>query len=118
MFRKDFIKEVLRSLGVSKEEALAQAVSELADTEKIKMFSEIYPIEDDCLAIMCVIAKRYKLRWLEDFIKEKLTLRVSMLRKGRAEFVSMIAEKEKGKRLIAFPFRREKKKEREVVLVE
>jgi len=30
----------------------------------------------------------------------------------------MIAEKEKGKRLIGFPFRREKKKEREVVLVE
>jgi len=56
MSRKDFIKEVLRSLGISKEEALAQAVSELADTEKIKMFSEVYPMEDDSLAIMSSLA--------------------------------------------------------------
>lgn len=91
-------KKILESLGATtKEEALAQAIQELSDREKVKMFSEIAPYEDETLACLLVIADRYRLSWLKSFLLEKLQLRVSILRQGRKEYVDMAIGERKAK---------------------
>jgi len=103
--------EIIKKIGLgTKEEALAQAIAELSDEEKIKMFSQIQPFEDEALATLLVISERYGLAWLKKQILEKLQLRVSLMRQGRAEYVKMIVGEKKGK--ITFPFFG-KKEERE-----
>jgi len=105
---KEF-KKILESLGATtKEEALAQAIRELSDREKVKMFSQIYPLEDETLACLLVIADRYHLSWLKSFLLEKLQLRVSLLRQGRREYVDMAIGERKAKTPFFF-FRRGKK---------
>ena len=72
------------------EEAVSSIVETLTSEGKIKMFSEIYPYEDDTIALMHIIATRYGIDWLKTYNIEKLILRVSMGRGGRRELVGLV----------------------------
>lgn len=72
------VKEILRSIGLgTKDEAIAQAISDLSDEAKLEFFTFIYPFEDESLSVMQTIAERYELEWLAKLIKRKLRLRTS-----------------------------------------
>lgn len=103
-------RKILESLGATKEEAIAQAIKELSDREKVKMFSQIYPLEDETLACLLVIADRYYLSWLNSFLLEKLQLRVSLFRQGRREYVDMSIGERKPSGIFGFFGRRKKEK--------
>jgi len=93
MSERDRLNKLLQQIGITtKDEALAQAIQELSDEEKIRLFSQIAPYEDDPLALILTIADRYEISWLKDFIEEKLKLRVSLNRLGRREFVHIVSE--------------------------
>jgi len=109
---EDEFKKIMQSLSATtKEEALAQAISELSDVGKIKMFSQLLPHEDETTATLLVISDRYSLSWLKSFILEKLQLRVSLLRQGRSEYVSMISGEKKARQRFWGLFGRKEEKE-------
>ena len=61
------IAEILKQFGLAgKEEAIAKAIAELTDEEKLYFVSYVYPWEDDSLATMLTLADRYGLGWLKD----------------------------------------------------
>jgi hypothetical protein len=93
-FNIEEIKEYLDAfLGKSKEEALAKAVEHLADADKILLFSDILSFEIPKLSTLKVIAHRYGLEWLNQYLTFNLLLRVSRERLGRKEIVSMVSSK-------------------------
>ena len=72
------VKDILKAIGLgTKDEAIAQAISDLSDEAKLEFFTIIYPFEDESLSVMQTIAERYELEWLEKLIKRKLRLRTS-----------------------------------------
>ena len=89
------VKELIRAIGFTPDEAVAQAVDILSKEDKIKMFSEIEMREVERLSLLFTIAERYNLEWLRTYVKNELMLRVSHKRLGRREFVQMIATKVK-----------------------
>jgi len=80
-------------LGKSKEEAIAKAVEHLANEDKIMMFSDVSFFEIPKLSTLKVIAYRYNLNWLDEYLMFNLLLRVSINRLGRKEIVSIAASK-------------------------
>jgi len=93
-FSLDEIKEYLDAfLGKSKEEALAKAVEHLADVDKIMLFSDILSFEIPKLSTLKVIAHRYGLEWLNQYLTFNLLLRVSRERLGRKEIVNIVSSK-------------------------
>lgn len=105
------VTKILESLGLGKEEAIAKAIGELTDEEKIKFITYVYPIEDDKLALLCSIAERYGYSWLKTWVYEKLKLRTSLMGWRANQLVAIASEKrreESGFRLFGF-LRRGKK---------
>ena len=93
----DEILEALKTImGKGKEEALAEAIETLSNSDKIMMFSDVNKREIPYIATLKVIANRYDLEWLDDYIDFDLLLRVSDKRKGRTELVKVIAGIKKG----------------------
>ncbi|MEM3592163.1 MAG: hypothetical protein QW702_08740 [Candidatus Bathyarchaeia archaeon] len=76
-------------LGKSREEAIAKAVEHLANEEKIMMFSDVSFWEIPKLSTLKVIAYRYDLDWLNEYLMFNLLLRVSVNRLGRKEIVNI-----------------------------
>jgi hypothetical protein len=89
----DQVKELIRAIGFTPDEAVAQAVDILSKEDKIKMFSEVEMREVERLSLLFTIAERYNLGWLRTYVMNELMLRVSHKRLGRREFVQMIAAK-------------------------
>lgn len=83
-------------LGKTKEEAIAKAVEHLADEDKIMLFSDVTFWEINKLSTLKVIAYRYNLEWLNDYLKFNLMLRVSRERLGRKEIVNITSGSTKG----------------------
>lgn len=91
------ILEALKTImGKGKEEALAEAIETLGSSDKIMMFSDVSKREIPYISTMKVIAKRYQVKWLDDYIDFDLLLRVSDKRRGRTELVKVIAGIKKG----------------------
>jgi hypothetical protein len=106
------IAEVLKQFGLAgKEEAIAKAISELTDEEKLWFVSYVYPWEDDNLATMLTLAERYKLGWLKNQCLNKLKLRCSVNGWRSNQLVVIAAEKRQEQSRFGFfarLFRREK----------
>jgi len=86
------ILEALKTImGKGKDEALAEAIETLGSTNKIMLFSDVNKKEIPYISTMKVIAKRYEVEWLDDYIDYDLKLRVSDKRKGRIELVKVVA---------------------------
>lgn len=113
MSKSDLVKEIMRNLSLGgKEEAIARAVSELTDEQKIAMLSNLYPFEDEELCLIQLIGERYDVGFLKDYVREKLKLRCSVMG-WRANQVAAIAAEAKRQRvgLLTRLFGREKRKE-------
>jgi hypothetical protein len=73
------LNKIIKALGLgSREEAIAQAISDLSDEAKLEFFTYVYPFEDDSLSMMRSIAERYNLEWLKSLLQTKLRLRTSL----------------------------------------
>lgn len=106
------VRQILESLGVGKEEAIAKAIGELTSKEKLEFITYVYPFEDDNLALMRSIAERYGYSWLKHWVDEKLKLRTSLMGWRSNQLTNIASEKRKeegGLRLFGF-FRRKKSK--------
>jgi len=87
-------REILKLLGLgSKEEAVAQSISNLTDREKIMMLSNLYPFEEEDIAILLLIADRYDVNFLFDFVDYLLTLRCSVGGERARQIVEIASEK-------------------------
>ena len=87
----DEVAETLKVImGKGREEALAEAIEQLGSEEKILLFTEIEKREVPLITLKKVIAKRYKLNWLDDYVDTELKLRVSIKRRGRNELVKVV----------------------------
>jgi hypothetical protein len=106
------IAEILKQFGLAgKEEAIAKAIAELTDEEKLYFVSYVYPWEDDSLATMLTLADRYGLGWLKDHCFNKLKLRCSVSGWRSNQLVAIAAEKRQEQSRFGFfarLFRREK----------
>jgi autotransporter translocation and assembly factor TamB len=92
-------KEIMQKIGLSsKEEAVAKGISDLSDDEKLEYFSNLAPFEDDQLALMAIIAKRYDIPWLQDLVVMKLKLRTSVNGWRANQIVAVATEKVKQER--------------------
>lgn len=108
--------EILKEIkGLTREEALAQAIGYMVNQDLIEYFTLLVAGEDDTYTLMKMIAKRYNIGWLDEFVKEKLKLRTSVGGWRAKQFTSMITEGRKQERtFLGFfkkLFRREKKEE-------
>jgi len=87
-------KKILEMLSLSgREEAVAKGIRDLTDEEKIDMLSNLYPFEDEELASIYLIAKRYNVTFLEDYLKARLKLRCSVFGWRANQIVNIASEK-------------------------
>jgi len=89
------IRELLKAIGLTAEEAIAEIVNVLSESEesKIKMFSEVEMRDVERLSLLFSIADRYKVSWLSSYLYNELQLRVSHKRQGRKEFAEILGAK-------------------------
>jgi len=100
--------------GKTREEAIAEAIKDLSSDPKVEYYSDLDKREVPSLAVMRVIARRYDVEWLDDWISTQLRLRVSHRRKGRIELVKTIVGHRKSlEERVRGIFRREKEGESE-----
>ena len=83
------VEDVLAQLRTP-DEAIAQAVSDLSNVEKIEMFTHIIPGEEVGYGILMEIAEDEGFDWLEKTLVNMFKLRVSWKRLGRREHVRMV----------------------------
>lgn len=96
MSKPELVKEIMRNLSLGgKEEAIARAVSELTDAEKIALLSNIYPFEDEELSLIQLIGERYEVDFLKDYVQTKLKLRCSVMGWRANQIASIAAEARK-----------------------
>lgn len=96
--KPELVKEIMRNLSLGgKEEAIARAVSELTDAEKIQLLSNLYPFEDEELSIIQLIGERYEVDFLRDYVNTKLKLRCSVMGWRANQIASIAAEARKQK---------------------
>lgn len=96
MSKPELVKEIMRNLSLGgKEEAIARAVSELTDAEKIALLSNIYPFEDEELSLISLIGERYEVDFLKDYVQTKLKLRCSVMGWRANQIASIAAEARK-----------------------
>ncbi|MGC8937146.1 MAG: hypothetical protein ACP5KV_07300 [Candidatus Methanomethylicaceae archaeon] len=96
MSKDAIIKEIMRNISLGgKEEAIARAVSELTDEEKIVMLSNLYPFEDEELSLIKLIGERYEVGFLRDYVQTKLMLRCSVMGWRANQITSIAAEAKK-----------------------
>jgi len=93
MSHNNNIKDILRAIGLTPEEALAEIINVLSEETKIKMFSEVDIKEVERISLMLSISERYKVEWLKSYIFNELQLRVSNKRQGRKEFAEILGAK-------------------------
>jgi hypothetical protein len=92
------LKEILKGIGLgTREEAIAQAISDLSDEAKLEFFTYVYPFEDESLSVMQTIAERYGLEWLGKLVNRKLRLRTSLQGWRANQIVQVAAETQKQK---------------------
>lgn len=112
------LKELIKNLGLStREEALAKAIHELTDEQKIEMLSNLNPYEDDELAMISLIGERYDAEFLKEYVATKLVLRCSVQgwRAGQiTNIASEIRKDQKGNILSRIFHRGENSQEREL----
>lgn len=90
------VKEIMRSISLGgKEEAIARAVAELTDAEKIELLSNLYPFEDEELTLIQLIGERYDVDFLKDYVQTKLKLRCSVMGWRANQVASIAAEARK-----------------------
>lgn len=106
------IKAVLESLSVGKEEAIAKAIGELTDEEKLDFITYLYPLEDDNLALLRTIAYRYNYQWLNIWVENKLKLRTSLMGWRGNQLTNIASEKRKEEGRFGFISRLFKRKEK------
>lgn len=115
MEKAELKKQLLEQLklGGSREEAIAKAITDLSDEEKLEFFTLIFPDEDDSLALMMSIAENYNLVWLKKLITTKLKLRTSIDGWRSKQIEGIASEKQRQKSrwsMISRFFRRGKTK--------
>ncbi|MBC7113222.1 MAG: hypothetical protein H5T34_04280 [Candidatus Methanomethyliales bacterium] len=97
--KSDLVREIMRNISLGgKEEAIARAVSELTDEEKIALLSNLYPFEDEELSLIWLIGERYGVGFLKDYVQTKLKLRCSVMG-WRANQVAAIAAEARKQRV-------------------
>lgn len=90
------LEKILSGLGLSsREEAIAQAIKDLSDEEKLEFFSLLSIGEDENLALMLTISDRYDLDWLKSYVIKKLKLRTSVQGWRAKQIADIAAEKRK-----------------------
>ena len=92
------VKEILKQIGLGgKDEAVAQAITDLSDEAKLEFFTYIYPDEDETFSVLETIAERYQLIWLGKLTKQRLKLRTSVngWRAGQMENIAKETQKQK-----------------------
>lgn len=101
--REALKKQVLQRLNLgSREEAIAKAIGDLSDDEKLEFFTFIYPMEDESLSLMLSIAERYDLDWLKKLVKTKLRLRTSIGGWRAKQIESIASEKRRAEGIRSF----------------
>ena len=97
------VVEILKTLGMGgREEAIAKAIGDLTDEEKLEFLTYLYPFEDDSLSTMMTIAERYNLKWLENWVHWKLRLRTSVGGWRANQLVSIASEKRREQSRFSF----------------
>jgi len=92
--KKVDVQKILEALSLGgKEEAIAKTIGELTSNEKIEFITYLYPFEDDKIALMRSIAVRYRYRWLQDWIDQKLRLRTSVMGWRANQLTGIASEK-------------------------
>jgi len=93
------LKKVLTILkelkGITREEALAQAIGKMVDPNLIEYFTLLNVGEDDVYSTMLMISQRYDIIWLQDFVRQKLKLRTSIGGWRAKQFTSIVTEGKK-----------------------
>jgi len=87
----EIIEAIKVIVGKSPSEAMAEAIKDLSKQEKLLYYTDVEKREIANISVMKVIAERYNLSWLRDYIDYELKLRVSKKRQGRKELVRVIA---------------------------
>ena len=110
------VVEILKTLGMGgREEAIAKAIGDLTDEEKLEFLTYLYPFEDDALSTMMTIADRYGLSWLRDWVRWKIKLRTSVGGWRANQLVNIASEKRREQPRFSFLsriFGRSRKKEK------
>ncbi|MEM2995650.1 MAG: hypothetical protein QXI91_06545 [Candidatus Bathyarchaeia archaeon] len=92
--KEKVLDNIMKMLGLgTKEEAIAKGISDLTDVEKIEMLSNLYPLEDEELAIVSLIANRYNIQFLKDYVNARLKLRCSVMGWRANQIVAIASEK-------------------------
>lgn len=90
------IREMMRNISLGgREEAIARAVSELTDPEKIAMLSNLGPFEDEELSLIRLIGERYDVDFLKEYVETKLMLRCSVMGWRANQLAAIAAEAKK-----------------------
>ena len=101
--REALKKQVLQRLNLgSREKAIAKAISDLSDDEKLEFFTFIYPMEDESLALTLSIADRYDLGWLKKLVKTQLRLRTSIGGWRAKQIAGIASEKQRAEGIRSF----------------
>lgn len=96
MSKPELVKEVMKNLSLGgREEAIARAVSELTDADKITLLSNLFPFEDEELGLIKLIGERYDVGFLKDYVQAKLMLRCSVMGWRANQIASIAAEAKK-----------------------
>ena len=82
----------------TREESFAKAIGEMSKGDKIDFFTQIFGNEDDKYALLYVIADRYELSWLHQWLNKKLRLRTSLHGWRATQFERMITEGRKAQK--------------------
>ena len=97
------VVEILKTLGMGgREEAIAKAIGDLTDEEKLEFLTYLYPFEDDSLSTMMTIADRYHLKWLKDWVRWKIKLRTSVGGWRANQLVNIASEKRREQSRFSF----------------
>jgi len=96
--KSQLVKEILRNLSLGgRDEAIARAVGELTDTEKIQILSNLYPFEDEELSLIKLIGERYEVDFLKQYVDTKLELRCSVMGWRANQIANIAAESRRQK---------------------
>ena len=92
------VKEILKQIGLGgKDEAIAQAITDLSDESKLAFFTYLFPDEDESFSVLQTIGERYDLGWLNKLIEKRLKLRTSLNGLRAAQIVEIAKETQKQK---------------------
>jgi hypothetical protein len=82
-------------INVLAQENNRKGVSELFNADGIALKSELNPIETVRFSQLLFMANRYEIAGIDDFVNNLLQLKVSLMRKGRGEFIQGLHAEER-----------------------